>query len=47
MKKKVHKVGTIKDSDLKKKIRKPICRPGFPMKSKKDYKRNKKINDNE
>lgn len=43
MKKKVHKVGVIKDSELKKRIRKPLPPPGFKMKSKKEYTRNKKI----
>jgi len=39
MKKKVHKVGTIRDSELKKKIRKPICPPSFRLKDKTEYKR--------
>lgn len=39
MKQKKYKIGTISDSELKKKIRKPICKPGFRMKSKKSYAR--------
>lgn len=43
MKKKVHQVGVIKDSELKKKVRKPLPPPDYPFKSKKAYKRKNKI----
>lgn len=42
MKSKTIKVGTIKDSDLKQKIRKPLPPPSFKHKSKKTYNRKKK-----
>jgi hypothetical protein len=42
MKKKVHKVGTIRDRDLKKKIRKELPLPPQKHKSVKDYNRNPK-----
>lgn len=45
MKQKTIKVGTIKDSDLNKKIRKPLPPPSFRHKSKKNYNR-KKIDKN-
>jgi hypothetical protein len=42
MKKKVHKVGVIRDRDLKKKVRKKLPPPPQKHKSAKDYNRNPK-----
>lgn len=47
MKRKKHFVGTIKDSDLKKKVRKPICGPSFRMKDKTEYSRKTRGNSDE
>jgi hypothetical protein len=47
MKKKVHRVGTISDRELKKKIRKELPPPPQKHKSVKDYNRNPKHKGNE
>jgi hypothetical protein len=42
MKKKTHEVGTIRDRDLKKRVRKELPPPPQKHKSAKDYRRNPK-----
>jgi uncharacterized FAD-dependent dehydrogenase len=44
MKPKKYHIGTIKDSEIKKRIRKPITRVGGRMKSKKEYDRKRLSN---
>lgn len=42
MKKKTHQVGVIRESDLRKRVRKPLPPPPQKHKSAKDYRRNPK-----
>lgn len=40
-------IGKISDRELNKKIRRKMCKPSFRMKSKKDYRREKRVDEKE
>lgn len=43
-KKKTHHIGVIRDSVIKKSIRKPVCPPSFRLKDKTEYERKPRNN---